>query len=229
MTKYEWEKELKMNIHRLPDDEIQRVMDYYGELFEDNIERGKSEREIISEFGNPVDVADRILSEYDGELKPESVFDTPPKIGDDVHRNKSDENAKDVFDEYPDDKKKDACANKSPVTVENRTNKDAANLKLAVFLIINFVTGFAFVIVAAVVWIVLGAVVAACGGICVGGAAMVVVSFGPLFGGALGSGLVHLGVGIGFVGFGILGVYGCVCIIRMYAKFTSYCFKQLRA
>lgn len=68
MTKYEWETELKKNIHRLPADEIKRVMEYYGELFEDHIERGKTESQIINEFGNPVDVADKILSEYDGEL-----------------------------------------------------------------------------------------------------------------------------------------------------------------
>ena len=75
MTKYEWETELKKNIHRLPDDEIARVMEYYGELFADMIERGKKETEIISEFGNPVDVADiryavyqnRVLSIHTGE------------------------------------------------------------------------------------------------------------------------------------------------------------------
>ncbi|MCX4314104.1 MAG: hypothetical protein OSJ83_09675, partial [Clostridia bacterium] len=60
-------------IRRLPDDEIKRVTDYYGELFADKAERGESEREIINEFGNPVDVADKILSEYDGEIKPQDV------------------------------------------------------------------------------------------------------------------------------------------------------------
>ncbi len=73
MTKYEWETELKKNIRRLPDDEIKRVTDYYGELFADKAERGESEREIVNEFGNPADVADKILSEYVGEIKPQDV------------------------------------------------------------------------------------------------------------------------------------------------------------
>ena len=77
MTKYEWETELKKNIHRLPADEIKRVMEYYGELFEDHIERGKTESQIINEFGNPVDVADKILSEYDGELVDDVGVPTP--------------------------------------------------------------------------------------------------------------------------------------------------------
>lgn len=67
MTKYEWETELKKCIHRLPPEEIKRVTEYYSELFEDHIERGKTETQIINEFGNPVDVAFKILSEYDSE------------------------------------------------------------------------------------------------------------------------------------------------------------------
>lgn len=79
MTKYEWESELKRNIHRLPDEEIARVMEYYGELFEDKFEGGVPEQQIIAEFGNPVDVADKILSEYDGELRGSAVSAaTPP-------------------------------------------------------------------------------------------------------------------------------------------------------
>lgn len=66
MTKYEWESELKKNIHRLPVDEISRIMEYYDELFADKIERGYNECEIIGQFGNPVDVADKILADYEG-------------------------------------------------------------------------------------------------------------------------------------------------------------------
>lgn len=65
MTKYEWESELKRRIAGLPEDEIRRVLEYYNELFEDNIERGKSEARIVCEFGNPADVASKILSEYE--------------------------------------------------------------------------------------------------------------------------------------------------------------------
>lgn len=67
MTKYEWEKELKKNIYRLPPDEIDKIVDYYDELFLDKAESGMRERDIISEFGNPFDVARKIMNEYETE------------------------------------------------------------------------------------------------------------------------------------------------------------------
>lgn len=64
MTKYEWESELKKKIKRLPKDEQNRVIDYYNELFEDRIEMGWQERQIIANFGTPSEVAARLLSDY---------------------------------------------------------------------------------------------------------------------------------------------------------------------
>lgn len=89
MTKYEWESELKKNIHRLPDEEIARVMDYYAELFDDKIESGLRENDIIAEFGNPVDVADKIMSGFDGDLKADRGFmpvTAVPTFGDRAER-----------------------------------------------------------------------------------------------------------------------------------------------
>lgn len=64
MTKFEWESELRKNIHRLPKIEIDQIFEYYNEIFNDKIESGMKEGEIIAEFGNPIDVADKILSDY---------------------------------------------------------------------------------------------------------------------------------------------------------------------
>lgn len=63
MTKYEWERELEKNLHTLSKDEIKRVLEYYNELFMDKIERGGTETSIIAEFGNPFDVANKIIAE----------------------------------------------------------------------------------------------------------------------------------------------------------------------
>ncbi len=83
MTKYEWESELKKNIHRLPVDEISRIMEYYDELFADKIERGYNECEIIGQFGNPVDVADKILADYEGATAQAPQTPTPaPALAD---------------------------------------------------------------------------------------------------------------------------------------------------
>lgn len=63
MTKYEWEKELKKALNTLSKEEQRKVFDFYNELFEDKIENEMTESQIISEFGNPRDVADKILGE----------------------------------------------------------------------------------------------------------------------------------------------------------------------
>lgn len=64
MTKYEWERQLKKGISALPKAEQQRVLDYYNELFADKIDAGLRETYIISEFGNPYDVANKIITDY---------------------------------------------------------------------------------------------------------------------------------------------------------------------
>lgn len=64
MTKYEWETELKKCMHRLPKAEQDKVLEYYGELFADQAENGMSEKQIINEFGNPSDVAFKIMTDY---------------------------------------------------------------------------------------------------------------------------------------------------------------------
>lgn len=64
MTKYEWERQLKKGISGLPKSEQQRVLDYYNELFADKIDAGLRETYIISEFGNPYDVANKIITDF---------------------------------------------------------------------------------------------------------------------------------------------------------------------
>ncbi|MDE6201358.1 MAG: DUF1700 domain-containing protein [Clostridiales bacterium] len=235
MTKYEWEHELKKNIHRLPADEIARVLDYYNEMFEDNIERGKSEREIIREFGNPVDVADKILSEYDGELLPidEHATSTPEKQ---INRDKPTDS--DIFDGHVNNKCDDTIADKSVKdNVEQKKNEqneydkldevDKRNVKVSLFLVFNIVTGFAFVVVAAVLWIVLAAFTVAGVGMGLGGVYAMIVSFGPMFTGGFGAGLAQLGIGIALVGLGVIVVVSCIKLIRLYGKTTKTVFNGI--
>lgn len=74
MTKFEWERQLKKGISGLPKAEQQRVLDYYNELFADKIDAGLREQYIISEFGNPYDVANKILVDFynEGKENPEA-------------------------------------------------------------------------------------------------------------------------------------------------------------
>ncbi len=64
MTKHEWETELKKCLRQLPKDEQNKVLAYYHELYADQSEAGKSEKQILNEFGNPADAAEKIMSDY---------------------------------------------------------------------------------------------------------------------------------------------------------------------
>lgn len=220
MTKYEWESELKKNIHRLPDDEIKRVLEYYGELFEDNIERGKSESAIISEFGNPVDVAYRIMTEYDGELKPD-VFDTPPMRRDDPP----------IFDPpkvepAPVQPTTDPPSGGAPAVAAEKRSFGRMPVVLVAFIVINIVTGFAPIFIALSVWIVLGALVAAGVATTIGGVVAVIVSAGQLFTG-VPSGLAQLGMSMVAIGIGIVMALLVIQLMKLYGKLSVNFFKLL--
>lgn len=81
MTKFEWERELRRRLADLPKDEVQKVMEYYDELFMDGIDAGKTETEITAGFGSPEDVARKIISESKKENSAEEVVDAEPKSG----------------------------------------------------------------------------------------------------------------------------------------------------
>ena len=240
MTKYEWEHELKKNIHRLPGDEIARVLDYYNEMFEDNIERGKTEREIIREFGNPVDVADKILSEYDGELLPEdgrisTPFDTPHS----ENRGEAESPVHDeifeghggTLDRSGEDStvKGDSLEQKSSEVDGDRdlSEREKRDIKVTLFVVLNVITGFALVVFAAILWVVLLSLTVAGGGMGIGGAYTVIVSFGPMFTGALGAGLAQLGMGISAIGLGVLFIVCCIKLMRVYGRVTKKIFNGI--
>ena len=64
----EWKKALRAALDDMPDDEVDSALDYYKEMFADMSELGRSERDIIAEFGTPSDCADKIRREC-GDLK----------------------------------------------------------------------------------------------------------------------------------------------------------------
>lgn len=228
MTKYEWETALKKNICRLPDDEIGRVMEYYGELFEDNIERGKTETAIINEFGNPVDVAEKILSEYDGEYKAETA----------------DKNAKSVFDGIADNVVSTVVEHEQHEEIKNsdevierkddsagsaqKSSNTTKAKRAIVFIVLNVLTGFAFFIVFAVLWIVFSVFVIAGVSVAAGGGFASVVSFGVMFNGHAASGLAQLGMGLVCIGIGIAIVVVAAKGVKPIAMFTRKCFSLLK-
>lgn len=63
MKREEFEKELSKKLSHFPQEEQQKALDYYYELFYDRLERGEAEEEIIASFGSPEEIASRISGE----------------------------------------------------------------------------------------------------------------------------------------------------------------------
>lgn len=64
MTYRQWEKTFKKRLSRLPKEERERALGYYAELYGDKLDAGTSESEIVREFGDAKDAADKIIAEY---------------------------------------------------------------------------------------------------------------------------------------------------------------------
>ncbi len=195
MTKGEWTAELRRRIRRLPDDEIKRVIDYYEELYADKSERGFPENEIISQFGNPADVADKILIDYDGDASSvQAPFEGRKKAKDEKKEEHVAPPKKQSEDapEKPADKT-EPCKEK-PETPKRKTKRTLRNDRLLLFVLINVLFGFVFFILLGVVYIVSFALLVAFGA-CAGGSAVgFVLSVITIFTASPTTGFVQVGM-----------------------------------
>ncbi len=232
MTKYEWESELKKNIHRLPQEEIQKVLEYYDELFADKIEQGYGESEIVGQFGNPVDVADKILSEYDGDMKEDAHGVPVPDLRVEKAHAQEKEREKTLpkeetraqsnsspFAEIP-LAKEDAPASLAP---DKKQKSRLRGARLLAFALLNLFTGFVFFIAIATVWIVAASFVVAGGAMAVGGVAAAVWSLTSLASSA-GAGIAQLGMSIALSGLGIVFLIACVKVVKWICAGTGKLF-----
>lgn len=246
MTKYEWESELKKGIHRLPDSEIKRVVEYYDELFYDKADRGKREADIIAEFGNPNDVAYKIISDYDGELKSENTV-PPPVIKADQSTAKpetSQYNGYGDYSRYGDYSGKHA-EQIMPVSAAPTASANTSSVKQAVappepvkkvksnggrvvaLVLFSVFLGWAFFAVAAILWAVLAAMVAAGGAFVVVGAGGAVMAFMAMTS-SVGAGFAQLGMYVALVGFGLIFIVLFVKLIKLCAKATASVFGSMK-
>lgn len=140
MTKYEWERQLKKGISGLPKSEQQRVLDYYNELFSDKIDAGMREQEIIAEFGNPYDVANKLLVDYYKEEKgnaeaDEYVYSDTDDIDDDLEKS-----ANERVDESEHECRKQKHAERRPT----QNVRSAGGLVTLLSILLFFVLGACF-------------------------------------------------------------------------------------
>lgn len=63
MNKSEFIFELKKQLSGLPDEDIQKAIQYYSEMIDDRIEDGLSEEEAVAAIGSIKDIVSQILSE----------------------------------------------------------------------------------------------------------------------------------------------------------------------
>lgn len=63
MTYIKWKDEVESYLGSVPEAEKQKIFSYFSEMYADKRDAGKSEAQIIEEFGAPYDVAKRILAD----------------------------------------------------------------------------------------------------------------------------------------------------------------------
>lgn len=61
MNKDEFLERIRSRLEGLPDEDIQRSVDYYSEIIEDKMEDGLTEEEAVKAMGTPEDIASQIL------------------------------------------------------------------------------------------------------------------------------------------------------------------------
>ena len=212
MTKYEWESELKKNIHRLPAEEINRVLEYYDELFADKIERGQNEYEIVRQFGNPVDVADKILADYDGEWAEESRTPVPPR----GQKEKSFDTPEQKAKESPVHAAEEiSLAKDDPLPVSTAPNRgEVRGERVALFIVLNVLIGFVPFIVLGALWITVAALTVAFGACIVGGVVGVLWSVILLFGGSAAVAVTQIGACVALAGVSMLLLAACVAAVK---------------
>ncbi|MCI8458623.1 MAG: DUF1700 domain-containing protein [Clostridia bacterium] len=222
MTKYEWESELKKNIHRLPVDEISRIMEYYDELFADKIERGYNECEIIGQFGNPVDVADKILADYEGATAqapqtPAPAMHAPINTAAEPIQ-KGQETP--VLTPAP----APAAAAPSPAKQSGGLRSERA----VILAVVTVFTGFLPIILFGTVWIVAAALVVSGAACALGGVAGSILTVITVFRETLGVGLAQIGMCLAVAGMGVVLTTACVAGMRLLAKGTAWIFRAAK-
>ncbi len=71
MTYIKWKDEVEGYLVNLPQEEKQKIFSYFSEMYADKRDAGKSEEQIIEEFGAPYDVAKKILAESRDAANPQ--------------------------------------------------------------------------------------------------------------------------------------------------------------
>ncbi len=75
MTKTEFLSQLRARLSSLPQGDLDRSLDFYGEMIDDRMEDGMSEREAVANMGDLSKIAEQILSQGATREEPEPEKD----------------------------------------------------------------------------------------------------------------------------------------------------------
>lgn len=237
MTKYEWERELEKNLHALPKEERKRVLEYYNELFMDKIESGGTETSVIAEFGNPYDVANRIMSEsVSSDVRSDKTArDAVPDyafIGDEKDMPREKEDAREVFSSETDareerherrrerkEEREERCTDGEEIS-----RSDGVIARIMIFIICCVLFGGAVVgVLCGLVGLSAG-LIAGSGGMFLGGV-IGAVSAGISMATDLWGGLAYLGINVMIAGVGLMLLPVCIKLVIFLWKLVLKFFK----
>ena len=202
-----WEKELRGNLKRIPQDEIESILDYYNELFADKSEQGFSEREIIKGFGNPFDVAYKIV--YDSEHRRDFVDNTSNRSRGDMQLGNSSSNLTGDFVAQSLHENNGAVQSQQP---KERKKRGGIVARIVFFL--------PFFIVSVTLWsLIIGLTAGGIGG-AIGGLGMAVISLTQMGTNARAA-LSSVGLSLASSGAGLLITVGAFFITKAAVRLTK--------
>lgn len=190
MTKYEWFKEFKNNLKDIPKEELNKAIEYYDELFEDKIDLGKTEIEIIDEFGSPSKASQNIKKEILYEKQEEDGFGV---IYDKVKTESVNQDNTKTNNSQSNNFNKEKTSN----TTVNNNKETASNGR-------EILDAFLYVLLCIAVWFVAICAVVVMGGCLFGGAFKTIFSIISIFVNDIAFGFFNTGLGLIQVGIGIV-------------------------
>ena len=197
MKKLEFINELGAQLHSMPTEEVRPLLDYYMEIVADRMEDGMTEEEAIDSLGPIPELAEKILAEQPQPEPRPEPIPTPAPI---------------------------------PEPVPQKKHRwSGSSIALAIILSPLWLALLCVLIsVEIAVWVTLASLVVSSGAMILGGIACAILSLIPTFDPVSAAARIFVsGCCLVCAGVGCLLLPLSVWLIRLFARFHSFCFKRI--
>ncbi len=197
MKKLEFINELGAQLHSMPVEEVRPLLDYYMEIVADRMEDGMTEEEAVASLGPIPELAEKILAEQPQTEQEPEPIPTPAPLPE-------------------------------PVPQAKR-RWSGSSIVLAIILSPLWLTLLCVLIsVEIAVWVTLASLVVSFGALILGGIAGSILSLIPMFDPVSISARIFVsGCSLVCSGISCLLLPLSVWLIRLFARFHSFCFKRI--